>query len=88
MFYNSQTQSALHAICRQLLEFVTPVYLAYYDESQRLNSDAELTKILLNASAILNSTTETAKYLVRYYVRCLAFFICVIKSKSSQLNFL
>ena len=66
MFSNSQSQNISDAICRQLMEFKTAVYLAYYDESQRISSDADLTKLLLNLSAVLNSTTEIARYLVSH----------------------
>lgn len=62
MFYNLQPKNVSNTICRQLLEFATPAYLAYYDESQRSDSNAELTRLLLNVSVILNSTTEMAQY--------------------------
>lgn len=66
----SQTDKITEAICRQLMEFTTPVYLALFDESDRFNSDPELTKLLLNVSVALNSTLEMARYLVSHH-KCL-----------------
>ena len=51
-------------MCRQVFEFITPVYLVYHYEKKRLNSDVELTKLLLNVSVILNGTSEMAEYFV------------------------
>jgi len=51
------------------MEFTNPAYLALFDESERLNSDPELTKLLLNVSVTLNSTLEMARYLVSYHKR-------------------
>ena len=65
----SQTDKITEAICRQLMEFTTPVYLALFDESDRFNSDPELTKLLLNVSVALNSTLEMARYLVSHHKR-------------------
>ncbi|KAL9982716.1 hypothetical protein ACROYT_G004795 [Oculina patagonica] len=60
---NKTPERISEAICRQLTEFTGPVYLALYDESQRLNSNADLTRQLLNVSVTLNSTLEMARYL-------------------------
>ena len=64
LLFNSQAENITEGICRQLMEFTSPVYLALFDESQRLNSDPDLTKLLLNVSIALNSTLEMARYLV------------------------
>lgn len=64
---NFQTQNITEGICHQLTEFTSPVYLALFDESERLNSDPDLTKLLLNVSVALNSTLEMARYLVSYH---------------------
>ena len=72
LLFNSQLENITEAICRQLTEFASPVYLALFDESERLNSDPDLTKLLLNVSVALNSTLEMARYLVSYH-KCLVF---------------
>ena len=69
LLFNSQPENITEAICRQLTEFTRPVYLALFDESQRLNSDPDLTKLLLNVSVALNSTLEMARYLVSNHKR-------------------
>ena len=69
LLFNSQPENITEAICRQLTEFTSPVYLALFDESQRLNSDPDLTKLLLNVSVALNSTLEMARYLVSNHKR-------------------
>ena len=61
---HSQAETITEAICRQLKEFTSPVYLALFDESVRVNSDPDLTRLLLNVSVSLNSTLEMARYLV------------------------
>ena len=69
LLFNSQAENITEGICRQLTEFTSPVYLALFDESQRLNSDPDLTKLLLNVSVALNSTLEMARYLVSNHKR-------------------
>ncbi|XP_044173209.1 uncharacterized protein LOC114961096 [Acropora millepora] len=59
---NYTSKNATEAMCRQVSEFITPVYLVYHYEKKRLDSDVELTKLLLNASVILNATSEMAEY--------------------------
>ncbi|KAK2572537.1 hypothetical protein P5673_002795 [Acropora cervicornis] len=59
---NYTSKNATEAMCRQVLEFITPVYLVYHYEKKRLDSDVDLTKLLLNASVILNATSEMAEY--------------------------
>ena len=69
LLFNSQAENITEGICRQLTEFTSPVYLALFDESQRLNSDPDLTNLLLNVSVALNSTLEMARYLVSNHKR-------------------
>lgn len=70
VFHKFQSKNATEAIYRQVLEFIAPVYLVYHDEKKRLDSDVELTKLLLNASVILNATSETAEYFVSIPLLC------------------
>ena len=74
-------------MCRQILEFITPVYLVYHYEKTRLDSDVELTKLLLNASVILNATSEMAGYFVSIPKLCFLIMIHYDFRWERQLSF-
>lgn len=74
-------------MCRQILEFITPVYLVYHYEKTRLDSDVELTKLLLNASVILNATSEMAEYFVSIPQLCFLILIHYDFRWERQLSF-